>query len=87
MKRDWLLLFLLAFGLAIFSISQLVQTIKYSGELGGLVYLQAILFGLLFLVSMFVLAFGLYATEDGKGRVVKRVKLFDRLLNKEIDKK
>lgn len=85
MKRDWLLLFLLAFGLAIFSISQLVQTIKHAGEMPGfLLYLQAILFGLLFVGSMLVLAFGMYATEDGRGRIVKRVKLFDRLLNKEI---
>jgi hypothetical protein len=84
MKRDWLLLFLLAFGLAIFSISQLVQTIKHAGELPSvLLYIQISLFGLLFVASMMILAFGMYATEDGRGKVVKRVKLFDRLLNKE----
>jgi hypothetical protein len=83
MKRDSILLFVLAFGLAIFSIAQLVATIKNAGELGAMLYVQAILFGLLFVASMVILAFGLYASEDEQGRVVKRVALFDRLLNKE----
>jgi hypothetical protein len=86
MRRDSILLFLLAFGLAIFSISQVVQTIRHAGELGAMLYVQAILFGLLFFVSMFILAFGLYASEDDRGKVVKRVALFDRLLNKEKKK-
>jgi hypothetical protein len=83
MRRDSILLFVLAFGLAIFSIAQLVQTIKHSAELGSMVYVQGGLFGLLFLVSMVTLAFGLYASEDDRGRVVKRIAFFDRLLNKE----
>ena len=69
--------------MAIFSISQLVQTVKHAGEMGGMVWVQAILFGILFLVSMMLLAFGLYASEDERGKVVKRVALFDRFLNKE----
>ncbi len=83
MRKDSIVLFLLAFLMAIFSISQLVQTVKHAGEMGGMVWVQAILFGILFLVSMTLLAFGLYASEDERGKVVKRVAFFDRLLNKE----
>jgi hypothetical protein len=83
MRRDSIVLFLLAFLMAVISISQLVQTVKHANEMGGMVWVQAILFGILFVVSMAMLAFGLYTSEDERGKVVKRVAFFDRLLNKE----
>jgi hypothetical protein len=80
MKLDLTILFVLALALAVFSASQMVQAIRNIGQ-GGIV--MVVLCGLLFIFAMFMLAFGMYATEHEKGKIKNRVKLFDRWLDKE----
>lgn len=82
-KNEWTLIFILALLVGILSLAQLVQTAKVLGELGPFGFVQLVIFGLIFLAMMFLLIFGMYASEDHRGKVVKRVKLFDRWLSKE----
>lgn len=77
-----LILFFLALFAAIFSVSQIVSTIK-SGMPGFLIYFQISIYFLIFLVSMFLLVFGMYASERARGRVTRKVSFFENLLGKE----
>ncbi len=83
MKNEWTLIFVLALLVGVLSLAQLVQTAKVLGELGPFGFVQLVAFGLIFLAMMFLLVFGMYASEDNRGKVVKRVKLFDKWLSKE----
>ncbi len=77
-----LILFFLALFAAIFSVSQIVNLVK-SDFSGFMLYFQIIVFFLLFLVSMFLLVFGMYASEKARGRITRKVSFFENLLGKE----
>ena len=83
MKLDLTVLFILAMGVAIISVSQLVQSVKDLPQTGQSGMVMVALYGLVFAFAMFMLAFGMYATEDEKGKIKNRVRLFDKWLNKE----
>lgn len=83
MKLDLTILFVLSLAMAVFSVSQMVQSIKNISQIGNSGIVMTVLYGLLFVFAMFMLAFGMYATEDEKGKIKNRVRLFDRWLDKE----
>lgn len=83
MKIETMLVFVLSLALAVFSIAQIVSSFKAVSDIGTSAYISAFLYIALFFCSMFLLAFGMYAAEDDRGKVVKRVKLFDKWLSKE----
>ncbi len=83
MKFETTLIFVLSLALAVFSLAQMVSSFRAAPEAGATAYISAFLYLALFLCSMFLLAFGMYAAEDDRGKVVKRVKLFDKWLSKE----
>ena len=82
MKAAWYILFLLALLCVVLSIHQIVVTIKDYANLGGMFYVQIGLWGLLFVGSMMLLAFGIYAAEKSRGTLKKRIATFDNWLSK-----
>jgi len=80
MKINWTIVFVLSLLVSIFSISQTVTSFKNASLGGTAYYVQGFFYLLMFLVSFFILAFGMYASEHAKGKIKKRVALFDNWL-------
>lgn len=82
MKATWSILFILSLLVMILSIHQIVTSIRDYAVLGGMFYVQIIIWGILFVVSMTLLSFGIYAVEKSRGNIKKRVAMFDAWLSK-----